>query len=109
MAKSLEQVLGELPEARRKKVERRSAELVQEEMTLMQLRKDLNLTQDQMADLLEKRQAQVSRFERREDMLISTLREYIEAMGGELELIARLPGRGPVKLGGFRESSAGHK
>lgn len=104
MAKSFNQVLKKLPEARRAKIERRGVELIQEEMTLMQLRKDLNLTQDQMADLLEKRQGEVSKFEKREDMLISTLREYIEAMGGELELIARLPGRGPVKLGGLSHS-----
>jgi transcriptional regulator with XRE-family HTH domain len=67
-------------------------------MTLMQLRKDLNLTQEQMADILEKKQAEVSKFEKRGDMLISTLRGYIRALGGELELIARLPGRAPVKL-----------
>jgi len=109
MTKSLNKVLGELPEARRKKVEQRGAELIQEELTLMQLRKDLNLTQEQMADILEKKQAEVSKFEKRGDMLISTLRDYIEAMGGELELIAKLPGRGSVKLGGLRELNVSHK
>jgi DNA-binding transcriptional regulator YiaG len=98
MAKSLNQIMQKLPAARRKKVEQRSAELIHEEMTLMQLRRDLNLTQEQMANILEKRQAEVSKFEKRGDMLISTLRGYIRALGGELELIARLPGRGPVKL-----------
>jgi DNA-binding transcriptional regulator YiaG len=99
MAKSLNQIMGKLPAARRKKVEQRGAELIQEEMTLMQLRKDLNLTQEQMANLLEKKQAEVSKFEKRGDMLVSTLRSYIRALGGELELIARLPGRDPIKLG----------
>jgi DNA-binding transcriptional regulator YiaG len=98
MAKSLTHIMDKLPAARRKKVEQRGAELIQQEMSLMQLRKDLNLTQEQMADLLEKRQAEVSKFEKRGDMLISTLRGYIRALGGELELVARLPGRGPVKL-----------
>lgn len=98
MAKSLNRIMGELPPNRRKKVEGRGAELIQQEMTLMQLRKDLNLTQEQMANILEKKQAEVSKFEKRGDMLISTLRGYIRALGGELELIARLPGRGPVRL-----------
>lgn len=109
MAKSLNQVLNELPEARRAKVEQRGAELIQEEMTLMQLRKDLSLTQEQMAEMLEKKQGEVSKFEKRGDMLISTLRDYIEALGGELELVARLPGRGAVKLSGLREMTVSHK
>ncbi len=98
MAKSLNEMMEKLPAARRKKVERRGAELIHAEMTLMQLRKDLNLTQEQMANILEKKQAEVSKFEKRGDMLISTLRAYIRALGGELELVARLPGRGPVRL-----------
>lgn len=98
MAKSLNEIMGKLPAARRKKVERRGAELIHAEMTLMQLRKDLNLTQEQMANILEKKQAEVSKFEKRGDMLISTLRAYIRALGGELELVAHLPGRGPVRL-----------
>lgn len=98
MAKSLNDIMGKLPAARRKKVEQRGAALIREEMTLMQLRKDLNLTQEQMAGILEKKQAEVSKFEKRGDMLVSTLRGYIRALGGELELIARLPGRDPIKL-----------
>jgi DNA-binding transcriptional regulator YiaG len=85
MAKSLKQVMDKLPAARRKKVSERGAELIQQEMTLMQLRKDLNLTQEQMANILEKKQSEVSKFEKRGDMLISTLRSYIRALGGELE------------------------
>jgi hypothetical protein len=98
MVKSLNDIMGKLPPARRKKVEQRGAALVREEMTLMQLRKDLNLTQEQMAGILEKKQAEVSKFEKRGDMLVSTLRGYIRALGGELELVARLPGRDPIKL-----------
>ena len=98
MTKSLNEIMGKLPAARRAKIEQRGAGLIRDEMTLVQLRKDLNLTQEQMADILEKRQAEVSKFEKRGDMLISTLRSYIRALGGELELVARLPGRDPVKL-----------
>ncbi|WP_236181482.1 XRE family transcriptional regulator [Pseudomonas sputi] len=109
MAKSLDQVMKGLPAARRQKIEQRGAELIQEQMTLQELRKGLNLTQEAMADLLDVKQGNVSKVEKRTDMLISTLREYVEAMGGTLELVARLPGRAPVKLEGFRDLHAEHK
>lgn len=109
MAKSLDQVMKGLPAARRQKIEQRGAELIAEQMTLQELRKELNLTQEAMADLLAMKQGNVSKMEKRTDLLISTLREYVEAMGGTLELVARLPGRGPVKLEGFRDLHADHK
>lgn len=55
------------------------------------------------------KQGNVSKVEKRTDMLLSTLREYVEAMGGTLELVARLPGRGPVKLEGLRDLNADFK
>ncbi|MDH4556133.1 helix-turn-helix domain-containing protein [Pseudomonas sp. BN417] len=106
MAKSLDQVMEALPTARRKKIEQRGQELIEEHMTLQALRKELNLTQEAMADLLDMKQANVSKVEKRSDMLISTLRNYVEAMGGTLELVARLPGRPPVKLEGLRDLNA---
>ncbi|WP_166360711.1 XRE family transcriptional regulator [Pseudomonas akapageensis] len=108
MAKSLDQVMNALPASRRERIEQRGHELIQEHMTLQQLRKDLKLTQEAMADLLDIKQANVSKVEKRDDMLISTLRSYVEAMGGTLELIARLPDRGPVKLEGFRDLKTQH-
>jgi DNA-binding XRE family transcriptional regulator len=105
MAKTLEQVMNGLPKPRRKLIERRGAELVQEQLTLQQLRRELNLTQEHMADLLEVKQGHVSKIEKRSDMRISTLRDYIEALGGELELVARIPGRKPVKLDGFYDAT----
>lgn len=99
MAKSLKQAINELPARRRKQVKKRADVLIQEQLTLQQLRRELELTQEHMAGLLDVQQGHISKIERRTDMLISTLRDYIEAMGGELELIARLPGRAPVRLG----------
>jgi transcriptional regulator with XRE-family HTH domain len=90
--------MKQLPAQRRNRIEQRGADLIQEQLTLRQLRRDLNLTQDSMADLLEVKQGHISKIENRSDMLISTLRDYIEALGGELDLVARLPGRKPVKL-----------
>ncbi|MNE48460.1 Helix-turn-helix domain protein [compost metagenome] len=109
MAKSLDQIMKGLPAARRQKIEQRGEELIAQQMTLQELRKELNLTQEAMAELLDMKQGNVSKVEKRTDMLISTLREYVEAMGGTLELVARLPGRAPVRLEGFRDLHAEQK
>lgn len=103
MAKSLDQVMGTLSATRRQKVAQRADALIQEQLTLQALRQELNLTQETMAGLLDMKQANVSKVEKRTDMLISTLRNYVEALGGTLELVANLPGRSPVKLEGFRD------
>lgn len=66
--------------------------------TLTELRRALALTQMAMAAKLAIKQASVARIERRSDLLLSTLRGYVEAMGGELEIVARLPGRRSVRL-----------
>jgi hypothetical protein len=47
--------------------------------------------------------------EKRSDMLVSTVRSYVAAMGGELELIARIPGHPPVKLEGFGDLTVEEK
>ncbi len=86
---------------RRKKIEARAAELIAEEMSLRDLREALTLTQQRIADTLGIGQDSVSRLERRSDLLLSTLRSYIEAMGGSLSLIAKLPNREPVSLSGL--------
>ena len=67
-------------------------------MTLRDLRKARALTQAKMADLLHIRQDNVSRIERRTDLMLSTLRGYLEAMGGELNLIVEFKDRPPVKI-----------
>lgn len=103
MAKSLDQVMQVLPAERREKIEQRATALIEQQLTLQALRKQLNLTQEALATLMHTNQANVSKVEKRTDMLISTLRSYIEAMGGSLELVARLPGREPVALDGFSD------
>ena len=98
MTISLKKVLDNLSPERRQQVETRAAELVAEEMTLRDLRKARALTQAKMADLLQIRQDNVSRIERRTDLMLSTLRGYLEAMGGELNLIVEFKDRPPVKI-----------
>ncbi|MGH9557105.1 MAG: XRE family transcriptional regulator [Terriglobales bacterium] len=63
----------------------------EEDMTLEQIREALDLTQQRMARLMKTTQGNVSRLERRHDMLLSTLRAYIAAMGGSLEVSVRFP------------------
>lgn len=67
------------------------------EMPLHELRQARQLSQEQLAEILGQRQASVSKLERRTDMYISTLRRFIEAMGGELHILARFP-EGEVRV-----------
>jgi len=90
--------LNKLSPARRQKIEARTQELVAEEMSLRDLRKARKQSQETVADLLGMRQGDVSKLERRTDAYLSTLRRYVEAMGGELQLIAKFPDRPPVKI-----------
>ena len=91
MAKNLEEIIQKIPLERQKKIEERASELIAEEMTLQDLRKARSLTQERMAELLSIRQDSVSRLEKRTDLLLSTLRSYIKAMGGELQLTVTFP------------------
>lgn len=98
---TLKERMKELKPARRKRVESGAAALIAEEMSLRDLRHALKLTQERLAKALDIGQDGVSRIEQRGDLLISTLRSYIEAMGGHLELVAEFPNRPPVVLSGL--------
>ena len=103
MALNVEDVIAGLDPERRRKIEERAAELIAEEMTLRELRKARQLTQVSVARELGIGQDAISRLEQRSDLLLSTLRRTVEAMGGTLSLIARFPDRPPVELSGIAE------
>ena len=103
MATALHDKIKSVGSKRRKKIEARVAELVAEEMALRELRKAHHRTQTNMAKKLGITQDGVSRLEKRSDLLLSTLRNYVEAMGGNLTLIAEFPDRPPVMLSGFSD------
>jgi DNA-binding XRE family transcriptional regulator len=107
MAQSLDDVLSALTPEQRARVEARAQELIEEELTLRDLRQAHHLTQERMAALLGVEQENVSRIERRADLLLSTLASYVAAMGGKLRLIAEFPNRKPVTvaLGDLSEST----
>lgn len=103
MAVNVNDKIRKLSPARRKKVEARARKLIGEEMTLRELRKARKLTQVRMAKFLGITQDSVSRLEKRSDFLLSTLRKTVEAMGGNLFLIAEFPDHAPVVLSGIAE------
>ena len=103
MAVNVDDKIRKLSTAQRKKVEAQAGELITEEMTLRELRKARKLTQVRMAKRLGITQDGVSRLEKRSDLLLSTLRETVEAMGGNLSLVAEFPDRAPVVLSGIAE------
>jgi transcriptional regulator with XRE-family HTH domain len=80
--------------------------LIAEEMSLRDLRTAQKRTQASIADALGIGQDSVSRLEQRSDLLLSTLRGYVEAVGGRLSLIAQFPGRDPVILSSFNTLNA---
>jgi DNA-binding XRE family transcriptional regulator len=98
MGKTYEELMADLSPARRKRVEVRAAELEQKIQSLRDLRTARHLTQQHMAKSLGVKQHSISRLEQRSDMLLSTLRDYVSKMGGELQVNAVFPGRDPVRI-----------
>jgi transcriptional regulator with XRE-family HTH domain len=98
MTVDIREKIAKLHSAHRKKVAARAAELIAEEMSLRQLRKARKLTQARVAKVLGVTQDSVSRLEKRSDLLLSTLRKTVKAMGGEVRIVAEFPDRRPVGL-----------
>ena len=84
---------------------RARAKKIIEEMPLQQLRNARQMTQTRLAEVLEMDQGNISKLEKRTDMYLSTLRSYIEAMGGSLEIRAVFPD-GDVKIDLLNKLSA---
>lgn len=98
---TLNEKLGQLPEDRRSAIGAEADRLHTEYLTLKELRKARELTQQQLAETLGIRQATIAQMEKRSDLMLSTLRSYVEAMGGRLNLTVEFPGKAPVQLSGF--------
>lgn len=99
--KSLDAKLSELPAERRSKIDQRAQELIEQELDLGELRRALSVTQTDLAELMKVGQESISRLERRADPRISTLRSYVEALGGRLTIGVEFPGIGTITLKGL--------
>src|ERR1700730_12045960 len=109
MPTNVDNIIKKLSPAQRKKVEARAVQLIAEEMTLRELRHARKLTQVRVAKSLGITQDSVSRLEKRSDLLLSTLRKTVQAMGGNLSLVAEFPDRKPVILSGIAGDDAAPK
>ena len=103
MPRNVNDIIDKLPPAQRKRVEARAAQLIAEEMTLQELRHARKITQQKIAKSLKIGQEGVSKIEKRSNLLITTLRRTVGAMGGRLSLVAEFPDRAPVVLSGLAE------
>ena len=99
MAKSVNTLKAKLSPERKARIEKRVQQAMAE-MPLAELRQARHVTQQQLAEALKIKQASVSKMESQTDMYISTMRKYIQAMGGELEIVAKFP-EGNVKVENF--------
>lgn len=97
---NLERIRNSLGQARRRRIASRAASLMADEQALQKLRRAHGMTQAAMAEALGIGQDGVSRLEQRSDMRLSTLRGYVEALGGRLSIVAEFPGQAPVVLSG---------
>jgi transcriptional regulator with XRE-family HTH domain len=91
MAKKFSELLDKMP-ARARENSRTRTRSMAAALTLAELRKAFEVSQEDIANALDVKQANVSKIERREDMLLSTLAAYVQAMGGHLEIVAHFPG-----------------
>ena len=101
MGTTLRNKIAQLTPERRARIEAEADRLHAEYQTLKDLRKARDLTQARLAEALGIRQATIAQLEKRSDLMISTLRSYVEAMGGRLRLTVEFPDRAPVSLEGL--------
>lgn len=103
MGRTRQEIMAGLPAGRRAKIEARTAELHSEVEGLKALRLLTERSQEQIAQSLGVKQPSVVKIERQTDLYLSTLRRFVEAAGGKLELRVELPGKGVLHLTGLGE------
>ena len=101
MARNFRELRAKMSPERQAKNAARAAAIIAQ-MPLSELRSAHEMTQTRLAEIMEIEQSEVSRIERRTDMYLSTLRSYIEAMGGRLIIQAEFP-NGSVEISQFHQ------
>ena len=104
MAKKFAELRARMPPQAQARAQAK-AQAMLTEMPLNELRQARGLSQKMLAEVLHVQQPSIAKIEKRTDMYISTLRSHIEAMGGQLEVVARFPD-GAVKISNFSELDA---
>ena len=103
MKKNFKELEAKMAPQSRARVEARTREMMTE-MLLSEIRKTVGLTKEETAAALGIAQPSLSKLENQDDMQVSTLRRLIEALGGQLEIIAHLP-RGDIRIRQFKDAS----
>ncbi len=98
MARGMNDIIADLPANEQQEIEARYHDLKQEVEGLRELRQIAGKAQEDVATALKIKQPSVSKIEKQADMYLSTLRGYVEAIGGKLELTVKLPSRPPVRI-----------
>ena len=106
---SLDEMIAQMPLDDQREVEERAAVLIAQHMALRDVRKAMGKTQVAVARQLGIKQENVARIEQRGDMLLSTLRGYVEALGGRVTLNVQMPGLPPVELEGLGDLAPAQK
>jgi len=101
MAKSYRLLRSKMTPENQEKARKQTEQLLKE-MPMNELRQARQMSQERLAETLGKKQASISKIEHRTDMYISTLRSYIEAMGGQLKIVAHFPD-GDIVISQFHE------
>ena len=107
MGRTLDEVMSTLPEERRERIDVRFQELKDEVEGLGELRGMAGKAQADVASALKIKQPSVSKIEKQADLYLSTLRSYVEAVGGQLDLVVRLPSHPPLHLRHLGDVSSG--
>jgi transcriptional regulator with XRE-family HTH domain len=103
MGRTLNEVVEKLPKSRQDRIAARYRVLKDQVESLQALRKAAGKAQNEIASTLRISQPSVSKIEKQTDMYLSTLRNYVEAVGGDLELVVRFPEQKPLHLRGLGE------
>ena len=106
MDQSLNELVDTSSRDERASVKARHQELIQEVESLRELRQMAGKMQTDIAATLNIKQPSVSKIEKQADMYLSTLRSYVEAVGGELELTVKLPKRPAVRIQHLGDTTA---
>ena len=100
MAQKFEKLKKEMKQENIQKAKIKAKEMMAE-MLLAEIRKEAGFTQEYLAETLGVKQPSLSKLESQDDMQISTLQRLINALGGQLELIAHMPG-GDIRISQFK-------